>query len=157
MSKVKINCEAEHLRYIRRLKPIGKWMVEPSRWDEVLVRELGLVSAFVFLGRVKGCMDWLSPGFTRGRWVMYELEGGGCFLAPSGAGKVRLRRHDRGFDETVELQSAGLCASMFATTELQLDAYDACMLEPRLGRQTARLTRFMRRQPEASALTRVLD
>ena len=72
-------------------------------------------------------------------------------------GSVRLEREDRHFDESVELQSAGLCATMFATGQLQKEAFDACLFEPRLGRQAARLTRFMRRQLEAPALTRVLD
>ena len=116
-----------------------------------------MLSAFVYKERVKGWMSWLSPGFVRIRWVMYELEGGGCFLAPAGNGRVRLRRADRHFDEIVLLRSAGLCATMFATGQLQREALDACLFEPRLGRQASKLTRFMRRQPEALALRRVLD
>lgn len=146
-----------HLRSIRRLKPIATWTVERSQWGEVLARSVGQEIAPVYRAKVEENLHWIAPGLGFWLWDLHELQGGGCFFAPKGIEKIRLHRFGRPLDDVVSGISAGLCATALATNELQGEAFERPVKRTELRLQARRLDRYIRRQPSAPALWRVMD
>jgi hypothetical protein len=60
----------------------------------------------------------LSPDYRGGYWVFYDLSNGGCFIAPS-HGEFHIEAPN-GFSATVDAETAGIIATLYALSHLAL-------------------------------------
>jgi hypothetical protein len=61
-------------------------------------------------------MRFLAAEYSGGYWTFHDLSNGGCFMAPRGP-SLRIVAPN-GFDETMEAESAGIVATLYALSVL---------------------------------------
>ena len=72
----------------------------------------------VFERQLYAQMRDLCEDYTGGLWNFFELGNGGCYLAPSRQQGYRLIVNGNGFDGTVDAETAGIIATLFALSHL---------------------------------------
>jgi Antirestriction protein len=63
-------------------------------------------------------MSQLCADYSGGYWNFYDLNNGGCYLAPSGAQSYRLTVSGNGFEGCLSADAAGITATLFAINTL---------------------------------------
>ena len=61
-------------------------------------------------------MRFLASEYSGAYWEFYDLSNGGCFMAPCGP-SLRIAAPN-GFDETMDAESAGIVATLYALSAL---------------------------------------
>ena len=72
----------------------------------------------VFERQLYAQMRDLCEDYSGGLWNFFELGNGGCYLAPSRQQGYRLIGNGNGFDGTVDAETAGIIATLFALSHL---------------------------------------
>jgi len=72
----------------------------------------------VFERELYAQMGHLCEHYTGGLWNFHDLDNGGCYLAPSQQHAYHLIVNGNGFDGTVDAETAGIVATLFALSHL---------------------------------------
>ena len=95
--------------------PVLAMLVAQAERLDFLPRHFGR-QMMTFETAVYAQMRLLSADYVGGYWEMYDLSNGGCFMAPRGP-SLRIVAPN-GFDETMDAESAGIVATLYALSAL---------------------------------------
>ena len=96
-------------------------------------------------------MQALSADYAGGFWEFYDLTNGGCFMAPRGVPLRVAAPND--FDETMEAETAGIVATLYA---LSLLSFKYQWVET-FATRFLQLRDFALDHPQARAILRAID
>jgi hypothetical protein len=97
--------------------PITSTLVPESGRLRFLPRHFDFYG-IVFERELYAQMRHLCSHYTGGLWNFHDLDNGGCYLAPSEKPVYRLIVNGNGFDGTVDAETAGIVATLFALSHL---------------------------------------
>lgn len=141
----------------RGYKPIGRVAVDIARWGELVAGGVPLDWLSGFETDIEQTLNWLCPGFGRlVAWTTWELSNAGFYVAPKTDSKIRLKRADWHFDETVDVDTAGLIATILAVN-WRMSKSRSAGDDDKLRALGKRLLAFTRTHPEFLEIAAVID
>jgi len=95
--------------------PVLAMLVAEAERLDFLPRHFGR-QMMTFETAVYAQMRFLAAEYSGAYWEFYDLSNGGCFMAPRGP-SLRIVAPN-GFDETMDAESAGIVATLYALSAL---------------------------------------
>ena len=95
--------------------PVLAMLVAQAERLDFLPRHFGR-QMMTFETAVYAQMRFLASEYSGGYWTFHDLSNGGCFMAPRGP-SLRIVAPN-GFDETMDAESAGIVATLYALSAL---------------------------------------
>lgn len=135
-----------------KMPEIIKTLVPSNERSNFLPKHFGVARMMFVEAKIFNQMRDLCDSYGGGMWAFYELNNGGCFMAPEGEGEFHLSNPENYSDETMSREAAGITACLYVFSQLSFD--------PRfraLGDKYHQLREFALHHPEAAKIFALID
>ncbi|WP_420991428.1 antirestriction protein [Cupriavidus sp. 30B13] len=131
---------------------IIKTLVPSANRIGFLPQHFGLHAAMLVEPNIYAQLGSLCKAYDGGLWHFYELDNGGCFMAPNSDKPFHLENPDNDSSETMSAEAAGIVACLYTFSLLSFRPG----MEP-LGDKYHQLREFALEHPECANIFALID